>query len=141
MSNFSSLKIIYGISSSSMQYWPNNRQSAPAINCYAIDFQIVFDRVSTVIYANSFVLDMLELAEHKYFSSGWPVKSTIALSSQQFSIVGELMVMSVLQGGPAPNFLNPSVYSYISKSQLDPNQNSCNLNRNVANNVSCFVSF
>ncbi len=30
----------------------------------------------------------------------------VDLSSQQFCSVGELMVMSILQGGPAPNFFD-----------------------------------
>ncbi len=82
---------------------------------------------------------MLEIAQRKLFLNGWPVKSVIALSSQQFRLVGELMVMSVLQGGPAPNFLDSAVYSYISRTSLDPDKNKNILSGNIAKNVSCFV--
>ncbi len=86
-----------------------------------------------------FTVDMLEIAQRKLFLNGWPVKSVIALSSQQFHLVAELMVMSILQGGPAPNFLDSAVYSYISRTSLDPDKNKNILNRNIAKNVSCFV--
>ena len=80
-------------------------------------------------------LDMLELAERRLFLNGWPVKSVIALSSQQFRIAGELMVMSMLQGGPAPNFLDSEVYAYISRTTLDPDKNTNIVNKNIAKNV------
>lgn len=78
---------------------------------------------------------MLEIAERRLFQNGWPVNSVIALSSHQFRIVGEIMVMSILQGGPAPTFLDQTVYSYISRTTLDPEKNNNILHRNVAKRV------
>lgn len=48
------------------------------------------------------------------FSDGVPVQSTIALTEGHFKVAGELMASSVLQGGPAPNFLAGWVYQFIS---------------------------
>ena len=81
------------------------------------------------------ILDILETVQRKYFLNGWPIKSTLAVSSRQFRTVGELMVMSILQGGPAPNFLDPTVYSYISKTPLDPDKNKDSLNKDIAKKV------
>ena len=78
---------------------------------------------------------MLELMERKYFHKGWPSESMVALSTQEFVQAGEIMVMSILQGGPAPNFLAPSVYSYISREPLCPNNNTNMLNKTTANKV------
>ena len=44
----------------------------------------------------------------------------MALAANEFQLFGEAMVMSILQGGPAPNFLDPDVYRYIGKQDLIP---------------------
>ena len=41
----------------------------------------------------------------RLFSDGMPVQSTMLLTDGQFKIAGQLMAMSIVQGGPAPNFL------------------------------------
>ena len=84
----------------------------------------------------SILSEMLELVERKYFRDGCPVESMIALSAKEFCLAGEIMVMSILQGGPAPNFLLPSTYSYISKESLCPDVNTDILNKTIANKVS-----
>lgn len=43
-----------------------------------------------------------------------PCESTVALTEGSFEIAGELMAMSLAQGGPAPNFLAPWVFDYLS---------------------------
>ena len=54
---------------------------------------------------------MLEHAQRKLFDmSGRPVASTVTLLDGDFKMAGELMVMPILQGGPAPNFLDSSVF-------------------------------
>ena len=95
------------------------------------------------LWIHLFTPDMLQIAEQRVFQNGWPVNSVIALSSHQFCIVGEIMVMSILQGGPAPTFLDQTVYSYISRTTLDPEKNNNILHRNVAKRVSflLFVSW
>ena len=78
---------------------------------------------------------MLEIVERKYFINGSPVDSVAALSANAFRTVGEIMVMSILQGGPAPNFLSPATYSYISRKPLNPNDNTNEMNKTIANKV------
>ncbi|XP_031565225.1 G2/M phase-specific E3 ubiquitin-protein ligase-like [Actinia tenebrosa] len=43
-----------------------------------------------------------------------PLESTVALTEGSFKVAGELMAMSLAQGGPAPNFLASWVYDYLS---------------------------
>lgn len=53
---------------------------------------------------------MLEHVERKLFNkSGGPLALTLTLLDGHFSMTVELMVISILQGGPAPNFLHSSV--------------------------------
>lgn len=66
---------------------------------------------------------MLEHVERKLFDkAGRPVSSTVTLLDGDFSMAAELMVMSIIQGGPAPNFLNSSVFQYLAKQPLCPVQ-------------------
>lgn len=43
-----------------------------------------------------------------------PSESTVALTEGSFHRAGELMAMSLAQGGPPPNFLSRWVYDYLS---------------------------
>ena len=70
------------------------------------------------ININFFSKEMMELIQRKLFSNGMPVLSTVALNDQDFVMAGELMAMSVVQGGPAPSFLSKSVYAYITNKPL-----------------------
>ena len=49
----------------------------------------------------------------RLFSEGEPVHSTFALASGDFKYAGELMASSIVQGGPAPNFLAKWLYLYV----------------------------
>ena len=63
-------------------------------------------------------LEMLEYVEAKLFSNGKPINSIIALQNEDFKRAGEVMVMSILQGGPAPAFLHPAVFNFITNQKL-----------------------
>ena len=43
-----------------------------------------------------------------------PCDSTLAMTDGQFRIAGEKMATSIVQGGPAPDFLSDWVYNYFS---------------------------
>ena len=43
-----------------------------------------------------------------------PYDSTLAMTSGHFRIAGEIMAPSIVQGGPAPDFLAEWVYKYLS---------------------------
>lgn len=62
--------------------------------------------------------EMLEHVERKLFSDGKPINSTLCLSNGDFRFAGEIMVMSITQGGPAPSFINGDVFSYLTKQHL-----------------------
>lgn len=59
---------------------------------------------------------MLQYIENRLFHDGVPVDSTISLSKGEFKMAGEVMAMSILQGGQAPNFMSHIVYNYLSDS-------------------------
>jgi hypothetical protein len=48
-------------------------------------------------------LSTLSSVERKLFLNGKPTDSSVALKSGDFCFAGEIIVMSVLQGGPAPS--------------------------------------
>ena len=60
------------------------------------------------------------MMQTKYFDSGYPTTSAVALASNDFKLCGEIMGMSILQGGPAPNFLAPPMANYILGKELSP---------------------
>ncbi len=64
------------------------------------------------------LLDILEYVEAKLFSNRKPINSIIAFQNDEFKLAGEIMVMSILQNGPAPAFLHPAVFNYISNQNL-----------------------
>ena len=49
----------------------------------------------------------------RLFPGGLPVISSTALTENEFLYAGNLMVASLLQGGPSPSFLATWVYEYI----------------------------
>ena len=56
--------------------------------------------------------------ERAFFSEGKPTTSMIDLLNGSYKTAGELIVMSLLQGGPAPCFFDTSVYNFLSKQDL-----------------------
>ena len=102
-------------------------------NVFVLLLQLVF--ISLLYFFVILTLDMLELGEGKYFTNGTPVDSVVALSAKAFRTIGEIMVMSILQGGPAPNLLSSATYSYVSREPLSPNDNTNALNKTVTNKV------
>ena len=59
---------------------------------------------------------MLGQVQDRLFDrNGMPVASTLALTQELFKYAGELMAISIVQGGPAPNFLSPVIYDVIAK--------------------------
>jgi hypothetical protein len=64
------------------------------------------------VYIES-VLEALDQMKIRLFSNGVPVASTVALTEGLFKAAGLLMACSIVQGGPAPNFLSIWVYDYL----------------------------
>ena len=76
------------------------------------------------------------IIKEKFFKSGKPVNSTVALNASDFKTCGTVMGMSILQGGPAPNFLAPDIASYLVGEPLCPSDNQDPMLRRVAETVS-----
>ncbi|XP_048580434.1 uncharacterized protein LOC125561131 [Nematostella vectensis] len=51
---------------------------------------------------------------------GYPMSSPVALNND-FKLCGEIMAMSILQGGPVPNILMPAVANYLLGKPLSTN--------------------
>lgn len=51
--------------------------------------------------------------QHHLFPDGMPVNSMTALAKNEFTVAGELMAASVVQGGLAPCFLSKEAFGYI----------------------------
>ena len=47
--------------------------------------------------------------------NGMLVPSTVALTSGHFKYAGELMALSVVPGGPCPNFFSQQLYNLLTK--------------------------
>lgn len=77
--------------------------------------------------------------QHKFFSNGFPVSSTMALNGGDFKLCGEIMGMSVIQGGPAPNFLASQVVSYLLGKQLEIGENKTPRYKMACESVSIYI--
>ena len=72
-------------------------------------FLEVLDMVESRLFMNDADNSELDVAT----AGKVPYESTIAFANGHFRIAGELMASSIVQGGPAPDFLAPWVYNYI----------------------------
>ena len=99
-----------------------NYHSKYQYNIFVLFLQLIF--ISLLYFFVILTLDMLESGERKYFTNGTPVDSVVALSAKAFHTIKEIMVMSILQGGPVPNFLSSATYSYVSREPLSPSDNT-----------------
>ena len=55
----------------------------------------------------------MEQVSRRLFRDGTPVVKMAALGNEEFKVAGEIMVTSVVQGGPAPCFLSNDMFSYV----------------------------
>ena len=70
-----------------------------------------------------FFVELLTIIKERFFKDGRPVNSTVALNAGDFKTCGKAMGMSILQGGPAPNFMSPDVASYLVGEPLSSSEN------------------
>jgi hypothetical protein len=68
---------------------------------------------------------MMEYCSSRLFVDGNPTKSMMALANEDFRIAGELMAMSIVQGGPGPYLFSSVVFNIISRDlKIDDCKNS-----------------
>ena len=68
---------------------------------------------------------MLEYVERRLFPNGIPTDSTMSLTRKDYKLAGEIMAMTIMQGGQAPNLMSSKIYEYLcgklSVSQIESN--------------------
>ena len=84
----------------------------------------------------SILIELLAVIQRMFFHDGYPVPSTMAINSGDFKLCGEVMIMSVLQGGPAPNCLAPPVACFIVGKPLSPSEIQKSVYKSACENVS-----
>ncbi len=67
---------------------------------------------------------MLDYINSRFLISGKPVASTVALMDGKFRLAGEIIAMSLLQGGPAPCFFPQEVVKYLTRQPLSFEKNN-----------------
>ena len=86
--------------------------------------------------------ELLMLVSEKFFKNGKAVNSTVARAAGDFNTCGAVMEISLLQGGPAPNFFAADVASYLVGDPLCPADNQDPVLRRAAeaviNNLNCY---
>lgn len=80
--------------------------------------------------------ELISFIQRKFFPNGQPIQSTLAITSGDFKLCGEVMGMSILQGGPAPNFMPNNIVSYITGGVLLPSENQNHSYRTLGESVS-----
>lgn len=80
--------------------------------------------------------ELLTSINDKFFKSGKPVNSSVAMNAGDFKTCGAVMGMSILQGGPAPNILAADIASYLVGDPLCPSDNKDPVLRRAAEAVS-----
>lgn len=63
-----------------------------------------------------YFIEMIEYCRNRLFPDGFPTKSMLAVTRDDFVTAGEMMAMSVVQGGPSPNFLAREIYNVVGRS-------------------------
>lgn len=62
---------------------------------------------------HEFFTEVLKHIQQHLFPDGMPVNSMAAVANNEFTVAGELMAASVVQGGPAPCFLSKEAFGYV----------------------------
>lgn len=57
--------------------------------------------------------EVLKHIQYHLFPDGMLVNSMTALTKNEFTVTGELMAASVVQGGPSPCFLSKEAFGYV----------------------------
>ena len=82
---------------------------------------------------------ILTAIQRIFFCESCPVSSTTVVCNEDFKLCGEVMMMSVMQGGPAPNFLAPPLASYVVGKPLASTKIKNPLFKSACESVSIFA--
>ena len=67
---------------------------------------------------------MMKYIERRLFPEGKPINSTMALTGKDYRLAGEIMAMSVIEGGQAPHFISAQIFKYLCGDRSVNNMNS-----------------
>jgi hypothetical protein len=59
------------------------------------------------------LIEMLDYIERRILPNGVPTESTMSLTRKDYKLAGEIMAMSVMQGGQAPNLMAHKIFDYL----------------------------
>lgn len=54
----------------------------------------------------------------RFFINDSLTSSTVGVINEEYKLVGEAMIMSIVQGGRAPSFLSENLFSYLAQKPL-----------------------
>ena len=77
---------------------------------------LCFNWLSLWNYFSMICLVCLKQMAEQLFENGFRLASTLNVSKKLYEYAGQLMVMSLLQGGQNPTIINKSIYKFISSS-------------------------
>ncbi|XP_067289317.1 uncharacterized protein [Pseudorasbora parva] len=97
--------------------WQRQKKSSP-INKLKVTF-IGEAGVDTGALSKEFLTEMIGGIEGRFFEGGAPKYSLSDLDKGHFKTIGEIMAVSLAQGGPAPNFLAHWCYRVLCSGSLE----------------------
>ena len=56
---------------------------------------------------------MLDYVERRLFPNGIPTDPTMSLTRKDYKLAGEIMAMTIMQGGQAPNLTSSKIFGYL----------------------------
>ncbi|XP_056134825.1 uncharacterized protein LOC130111618 [Lampris incognitus] len=104
-----------------LKQWRRQKRSSP-INPLMVTF-IGEAGIDNGALKNEFLTEMVAGVERCFFEGGTtgktPKYSITDVDSRNFKTIGEIFAVSIVQGGPPPNFFMPWCYNFISTGELD----------------------
>ncbi|XP_063056349.1 uncharacterized protein LOC134450438 isoform X2 [Engraulis encrasicolus] len=110
---------------STLSQWQKKKNSSP-VNVLKVVF-LGEAGVDTGALRKEFLTDVMTALEDRFFEGPgeqgkWPKYSTTDLETNNFRAVGEIMALSLAQGGPPPAFLKNWCYNIICHGEIEHSQ-------------------
>ncbi|CAL8372815.1 unnamed protein product [Arctogadus glacialis] len=104
-----------------LKQWQRQKRSSPQ-NTLRVTF-IGEPGIDNGALKKEFLTEIVAGVERRFFEGGTtgktPKYSITDVGSHNFKTIGEIFAVSIVQGGPPPNFFMPWCYDFISTGELD----------------------
>ncbi|CAL8378806.1 unnamed protein product [Boreogadus saida] len=104
-----------------LKQWQRQKRSSPQ-NTLRVTF-LGEPGIDNGALKKEFLTEMVAGIERRFFEGGTtgktPKYSITDVGSHNFKTIGEIFAVSIVQGGPPPNFFMPWCYDFISTGELD----------------------